>query len=423
MKFKIMILSLMLGTTFYAQEVIDKVAAVVDNEIVMLSELNFQTNLFAAQRQLDPNTPGLKEKILNSIIEEKLVLAQAELDSIMVSEDEVEQRLDYQIELFKQQYGSKERVEQIYGMSIERIKRESRDEVRKQLMIQKLREKKFAFTEATRREAEQFFEQFKDSIGVIPEKVDIYHIYKNPKTSTEAKLQFKQKALSLIDSLKAGTDFEALARKYSDDPGSASAGGDLGFVKRGVFYPEFESAAFALKEGELSGAVESPVGFHVIQLLEKRGESIHARHILIKIKTDEDADLRAIEFLSEVRDSILNETGTFSDYAKKYSEDEDTKAFGGQLGNYYLNQLDKALLDAVSKLKEGEISFPRRIDYGQGNYGYHLVYLKTRVPQHKAELEKDYTEIKSLADDYKKQQKYTEWIIELKDKIYWEVRL
>lgn len=413
----------MLGTTFYAQEVIDKVAAVVDNEIVMLSELNFQTNLFAAQRQLDPNTPGLKEKILNSIIEEKLVLAQAELDSIMVSEDEVEQRLDYQIELFKQQYGSKERVEQIYGMSIERIKRESRDEVRKQLMIQKLREKKFAFTEATRREAEQFFEQFKDSIGVIPEKVDIYHIYKNPKTSTEAKLQFKQKALSLIDSLKAGTDFEALARKYSDDPGSASAGGDLGFVKRGVFYPEFESAAFALKEGELSGAVESPVGFHVIQLLEKRGESIHARHILIKIKTDEDADLRAIEFLSEVRDSILNETGTFSDYAKKYSEDEDTKAFGGQLGNYYLNQLDKALLDAVSKLKEGEISFPRRIDYGQGNYGYHLVYLKTRVPQHKAELEKDYTEIKSLADDYKKQQKYTEWIIELKDKIYWEVRL
>jgi len=413
----------MLGGAISAQEVIDKVAAVVDNEIVMLSELNFQTNLFAAQRQLDPNTPGLKEKILNSIIEEKLVLAQAELDSIMVSEDEVEQRLDYQIELFKQQYGSKERVEQIYGMSIERIKRESRDEVRKQLMIQKLREKKFAFTEATRREVDQFFEQFKDSIGVIPEKVDIYHIYKNPKTSAEAKLQFKQKALSLIDSLKAGADFEALARKYSDDPGSASAGGDLGFVKRGVFYPEFESAAFALKEGELSGAVESPVGFHVIQLLEKRGESIHARHILIKIKTDEDADLRAIEFLSEVRDSILNETGTFSDYAKKYSEDEDTKAFGGQLGNYYLNQLDKALLDAVSKLKEGEISYPRRIDYGQGNYGYHLVYLKKRVPQHKAEIEKDYTEIKSLADDYKKQQKYTEWITELKDKIYWEVRL
>lgn len=423
MKFKLLILSALLGSIVYAQEVIDKIAAVVDNEIVMLSELNFQTNLFAAQRQLDPKAPGLKEKILNSIIEEKLVLAQAELDSIMVSEEEVDQRLDYQIELFKQQYGSKERVEQIYGMSIERIKRESRDEVRKQLMIQRLREKKFALTEATRREVDEFFAQFKDSIGVIPEKVDMYHIYKNPKTSSEAKLQFKQKALSLIDSLAAGADFGALARKYSDDPGSASAGGDLGFVKRGVFYPEFESAAFALKEGELSGAIESPVGFHIIQLLEKRGESIHTRHILIKIKTDEDADLRAIEFLSEVRDSIISGAGTFSDYAKKYSEDEDTKAFGGQLGNYYLNQLDKALLDAVSKLKEGEISYPRRIDYGQGSYGYHLVYLKTRVPQHKAELKKDYTEIKSLADDYKKQLKYTEWIAELKNKIYWEVRL
>ncbi|MBZ0198815.1 MAG: peptidylprolyl isomerase [Ignavibacteriaceae bacterium] len=423
MKFKIMFLSMLIVCSLHAQEVIDKIVAVVDNEIIMQSELNFQINLFAAQRQLDPNTPGLKDKILNSIIEEKLVLAQAELDSIVVGEDEVEQRLDYQIELFKQQYGSKERVEQIYGMSIDRIKRESRDEVRKQLMIQHLREKKFATVEATRRETEEFFSNYKDSIGVIPEKVNIYHIYRNPKTSTEAKLKFKRKAEELLDSLKAGVDFEILARKYSEDPGSSAAGGDLGFVKKGVFYPEFEAAAYALKEGELSGVVESPVGFHIIQLIEKRGESIHTRHILVKIKTDEDADLKTIEFLSEVRDTIINSAATFAEMAKKYSEDEDTKAFGGQLGNFYLNQLDKNMLEAVSKLKEGDISFPRRIDYGTGSYGYHIIFLKERVAQHQADLDKDYTEIKSLADDYKKQQKYTEWITELKEKIYWEVRL
>ncbi len=423
MKFKIMFLSIILAGSLFAQEVIDKIVAVVDNEIIMQSELNFQTNLFAAQRQVDPNTPGLKEKILNSIVEEKLVLAQAELDSIVVSEDEVEQRLDYQIELFKQQYGSKERVEQIYGMSIDRIKRESRDEVRKQLMIQHLREKKFAAVEATRRETEEFFNNYKDSIGVIPEKVNIYHIYRNPKTSEQAKLKFKQRSEELLDSLKAGADFESLARKYSEDPGSSAAGGDLGFVKKGVFYPEFEAAAFALKEGELSGVIESPVGFHIIQLIEKRGESIHTRHILIKIKTDEDADLKTIEFLSEVRDTIIKGIAAFTDMAKKYSEDEDTKVFGGQLGNFYLNQLDKNMLDAVSKLKVGEISYPRRIDYGNGSYGYHFVFLKERILQHKADLDKDYTEIKSLADDYKKQQKYTEWINELKEKIYWEVRL
>ena len=226
-----------------------------------------------------------------------------------------------------------------------------------------------------------------------------------------------------MDSLNEGADFSELAKKYSEDPGSASQGGDLGFVKRGVFYPEFESVAFSLEVGQTSGVVESPVGFHIIQLIEKRGESIHTRHILIKIKADDQADLKTIDFLSEIRDSIVKGYGTFDDYAKKYSEDKETAVFGGELGTFYLSQLDKTLLDVVSKLKEGEISFPRRIEYGPDNYGYHIVYLEERVPQHSADLEKDYTEIKKLADEYKKQDKYKEWIKELKGKIYWEVRL
>jgi peptidyl-prolyl cis-trans isomerase SurA len=423
MKLNILFLFIFCSAILNAQEVLDKIVAVVDNEIILKSELDYKVNILAAQKNIDPSTPGLEQSTLNEMIEEKLVLAQAALDSITVSDEDVSQRVDYQISLFIQQFGSRERVEQIYGMSIEKIKRELRDEVRKNLMIQRMQDKKFASVEASRRDVEQFFDTYRDSIGIIPEKVTIAHIYRNPKASSEARQKALDFAKSLLDSLKAGADFAELAKKYSEDPASAKHGGDLGYVKRGVFYPEFESAAFSLEVGQISDVVETPVGFHIIQLLDKRGESIHTRHILIKIKTDEQADIKTIDFLSAVRDSIVKGYGTFADYAKKYSEDKQTSVFGGELGTFYMSQLDKSLVDPVSKLKEGEISFPRRIDYGADNYGYHIIYLEKRIPEHPASLNTDYPEIKKLADQYKKQEKYEAWIKELKQKIYWDERL
>ena len=423
MKIKFALVFTLIAVSLCAQQTLDKIVAVVDNEIILQSELEFQVGIFASQRQLDPNTPGLKKQILNSMIEEKLIYAQADLDSVTVTEDDINQRIDYQINSFTQQYGSIANIEKIYGMSIDRIKRELRDEVRKSLMSQRLQEKNFGKVQATRREVEDFFNTYKDSIGTIPEKVVIYHIFQNPKASEKLKKKFYDKAVELLDSIKAGKDFSELAKKYSDDPGSAAQGGDLGFVKKGVFYPEFEEAAFKLNVGELSGIVESPIGFHIIQMLERRGESINTRHILVKIKADENADLQTIDFLSEIRDSIQKGFGTFQEYAKKYSEDKESAPFGGELGTYYINQLDKALLDAVGKLKQGEIGYPRRLEYAPGTYGYHIVWLKSRVPQHMADLEADYTEVKKLADDYKKQKEYTNWMESIKSKIFWEVRI
>ncbi len=423
MKIKIILFVLFITTITFSQEVLDRVVAVVDNEIILQSELDFQASLFAGQRGIDPNSQGLKEQILKSMIDEKLVYAQAELDSIEVKEEEVTQQIEYQIQVFQQQYGSIAKIEEMYGMSIEQIKRELKDDVRKNLMVQRLREKNFAFMEASRREIEEFFETYKDSLGMIPEKLKIYHIFRNPKATDRIKNKAKELAQSLLDSIKGGAEFGPLAKKYSEDPGSAVQGGDLGFVQRGVFYPEFEAAAFALEEGELSGVVESPVGFHIIQLIERRGESIHTKHILIKIKADEDADLETIQYLSDLRDSVVNSSGDFKALAKKYSEDKETAVFGGDLGTYYLNQLDKHLLDVVSKLKQGEISFPRRLEYAQGTYGYHIVYLESRVPQHPASIEEDYAEIKRLADEMKKQKEYDQWIEKLKESIYWETRI
>jgi len=403
--------------------VIDKVVAVIDNEIILQSELDFQATIFASQRGMDPKSPEIRDQILSAMIDEKLVYAQAELDSIVVTDAEVAQRIEYQIAVLKQQYGSDANIEQMYGMSIEKIKRELRDDVRKTLMVQRLREKNFAPIEASRREVEEFFQTYKDSLGMIPEKLRIFHIFRNPKTTDKQKKQYRDFAQAVLDSIKQGESFEEMAKKYSEDPGSKAYGGDLGFVKKGVFYPQFEAAAFSLEVGQLSDVVETPVGYHIIELLERRGESIRTRHILFKFKADETADLETIEFLTDLRDSVVKGVNTFQHYAKRYSEDKETAPFSGDLGTFYINQLDKNLLDIVSKMKQSEISFPKRIDYGQGVYGYHIVYLESRIPQHPPSLEEDYAELKRLADEYKKQKQYENWVASLRDKIYWEVRL
>jgi len=424
MSLKIFSIFILIAVSLLAQTtVIDKVVAVIDNEIILQSELDFQAAVYASQRGMDPKSPELRNQILNAMIDEKLVYAQAELDSIVVTDAEVAQRIEYQISVLKQQYGSEASIETMYGMSLEKIKRELRDDVRKNLMVQRLREKNFAPVEASRREVEEFYQTYKDSLGMIPEKLRIYHIFRNPKTTDKVKVQYRDFAQAVLDSIKQGASFEEMAKKYSEDPGSKAYGGDLGFVKKGVFYPQFEAAAFALEVGQMSDVVETPVGYHIIELLERRGESIRTRHILFKFKTDEGADLEAIEFLTELRDSVVKEVNTFQYYAKRYSEDKETAPFSGDLGTFYINQLDKNLLDVVSKLKQGEISFPKRIDYGQGIYGYHIVYLQSRVPQHPASLEEDYAELKRLADEYKKQKQYETWVASLRDKIYWEVRL
>ncbi len=423
MKKYIAILTILLSINISAQEVLDEIVAIVDNDIILASELQFQVNLWAAQNKVDPSNPDLKNRVLNSLIDEKLLYAQAELDSIVVSNEEIERQLDYQMNYFIQQYGSKENMEQVYGMSLERIKRESREETRKQMMAQKVREQKFGLIDITRREAEEFFTDYKDSLGVIPEKYSLSHIFINPKAGEKVKKKSKEFISSLLDSIKNGADFAELAKKHSDDPGSAALGGDLGTVKRGVFYPEFESAAFALLPGEISKIVETPVGYHIIELLDRRGESIHTRHILIKIKTDDDSDLKAIELLTELRDSILSGKESFAYYARKFSDDKETASRGGELGTFEIGQLDKSLLNHVSKLKKDEISFPKRLELDKNSYGFHIIKLLKRTNEHLPSLDEDYEDIRRLAEYSKKQKLYTKWLEELRDNIYWEIKL
>ncbi len=404
-------------------EVIDRIVAVVQDEIITKSELDVRASYLATRLNKNPNDPTFLEKVLEQMIDEKLLYVQAKLDSIEVSDEQIDRQLEMQMNYFIQQYGSKERVEQVYGMSIERIKREFREDVKKELMAQMVQQRKFGNIDVTRREVYEFYKEYKDSLGLIPEKLTISHIFINPQNNKRLQKKAYNLAKKLLDSLKHGADFAELARKYSDDPGSAKDGGNLGWAKRGVFYPEFEAAAFALKKGEISGIVKTPVGYHIIQLLDKRGEAINTRHILIKVKSDDQADLKAIELLTEIRDSIVKGYGTFEDFARKYSDDKESAKLGGKLGTFEVSKLDKQTRDAVYKLKEGDISYPKRLDINRTTYGFHIVRLDKRVKQHKPDPDKDYDDIKQLAILRKKQKLYQQWLKEIKSKIYWEIRL
>lgn len=406
-----------------AQQQLDKIVAVVDNEIILQSELDFRTAMEIQQRNANPADTTLRRQVLNSLIEEKLLFAQAELDSITVTDDQVKQQLEYQINYFIQQYGSRERLEQVYGMPLEKLKRNLQDDTRKNLMAQMLQQKKFGQLDVSRKEVEEFFVTYKDSLGVVPEKYKIAHIFQNPKTGERIKKRARDFAASLLDSLKKGADFSKLATKYSNDPGSAAQGGDLGFAKRGTLVSEFEAAAYSLAPNQISGIVESQFGFHIIQLIERRGDAIHARHILVKVKSDDESDLKSIEFLTDLRDSIVRGKNTFENYAKLYSDDKENAKFGGELGTFEQSQLEKPLLDIIFKLKEGDISFPKRLEVDKSVYGYHIVKLIKRIPEHKANLDMDYAEVKRLAEYYKKNKLYAKWMKEIKEKIYWEVRL
>lgn len=419
----ISIVLLLLVQILSAQETLDKIVAVVDNEMILKSELDLRVSMEASKSNLNPNDPVLRKRLLDGMVTEKLLYAQAELDSIEVSDEEITQMLDQQMNYFIQQYGSRERVEETYGMSIERIKREFRDDTKKNLMAQRVQQQMFGEIEVTRREVEEFYETYKDSLGLIPEKFELSHIFINPQKSDDVKEKARQFAISLLDSLKNGADFAQLATKYSDDPGSKAQGGDLGTVKRGVFYPEFEAAAFAMEDGELSNVVESPVGFHIIQLLERKGNQIHTRHILIMTKSDDQSDLLAIEKLTDIKDSIRLGFNTFEYYAKKYSDDKETAKFGGKLGTMEVDQLDPQLRQTVYSMKVGEISPPNKLNIGPQTYGYHIVKLISRKPEHVANINEDYDDIKRLAEYRKREKLFTEWVEELKSHIYWEIKI
>lgn len=402
-------------------QTLDRIVAVVDKETVLQSELDAQVEFFALNNRIDPGTPGLREQVLESMISEKLIVAKAIEDSVTVTDEEVQQQLDAVLEQRIQQVGSEARLEELYGMPLSRIRLEFRDEMRKNLLAQRLQQERFGQTTVGRREVEEFYETYKDSLPRVSEEVELAHIFIRPQVSEDARAATRAKMQLLVDSINAGADFADIARRHSEDPGSAAEGGDLGLVRRGLFVKEFEGAVFSLSEGELSGIVETQFGLHVIQLLERRGDAVRARHILLRMERTQADDDSTMAFLERLRERALAGEN-FAELARKHSEDSETNLVGGQLGTFELENLDKNLSSTVSPLKAGEISPVTKLPVGT-SYGYHIVLVKQRIPAHDMTLEQDYRKLEALALNYKKVRDYEKWVTELKRDIYWKVYL
>ncbi len=424
--FKSIVVSVMVlaSSVGFSQQKIDGIAAIVGNEIILISDINTalaqyslqtKTNIFAnpdlAQR--------LTQQFLHQMIDEKLLLIKAEEDTISADEERVDQVLQQQLDRMVQQVGSMKALEQYYGSSITKIKKDFRKQISERLIIDKLRQKRFSDIKISRREVEQFFQQYRDSLPKIEPTVDISHILIQVKPSDESLQKAYQKISQIRQKLLNGADFSELAVKYSDDPSARSNKGDLGWVSRGNFVKEFEEAAFALKEGEISDIVQTQFGFHVIQLLERQGEKIHVRHILVQVQPTRQDEQRVVERLKEIRAKILSGEATFEEMALKNSDDPNVEKDKGHLGEYTVGNFQvQAFENVIKNLKPGEISEPFKTEFG-----YHIVRLNKRTEGREYSLEKDWQLIEQYAIDFKRNQKFREWLAKLREEIPIEIKV
>lgn len=406
----------------YAQDAVEGIVAIVGREIILKSDVDGQLEVMAQRDpRMNKKDPALRKAILDQLINERLIVTKAIEDSVDVQDEEITQRMEYQIQMLVQQYGSEKRIEDLYGMSMSRIRKDFRDEIRKRLLVEKIQAEKFGEVKVSRSDVEAFFARYKDSIPQINDRVDLYHIVKYVTASTEKNKEAQSLALRIRDSITKGGSFSDFARRYSGDPVSAANGGDLGTVEKGKFVPAFESAAFALEANEISQPVETPFGWHVIQLIGKTSQTITCRHILIRVgQSDEDRDLVKKQ-LAEIRERVKNGED-FEALAKKYSEEKETQGFGGAMGQIDLLRLPEEMKKTILAMKDGDVTEPMPYAADPTKPGFHILWRKKFLKQHYPTLEEDYKQLEQMASMEKRQRLEQEWIQELRKKLYWEVR-
>jgi len=407
-------------------EVADRIVAVVGNEVIFKSEIDTRELMARMQYPQIKQDKGLSRSILDGLIDQKIILAKAKIDSVSIDENAVVSMASDRFRELNAKFTSKAEMEGRFGKSSAGILEGIRQELRNQQLVDTLRRKKSAGVTVSYDEVMAFFTANKSQIPQIPEEVSVSQIVRFPAVSEDSRKQALATIERIQTELKGGADFGVLATQYSQDPGSAKAGGDLGFVRKGQFIPSFENAAYALKEGKISDVVETRYGYHLIQLLSKEPNAIHARHILIAFERKTGDFSGVTQQLNSLRSDVMNGKQTFADMAKKYSEDPVSAQLGGLiiLGGSSKQTLSPAALrpqlqQIIATLKNsGDISEPRKIDPPQGEPFYAIFRLNDRVPAHTLNPEKDYAYLEELALADKNQQIFNQWMQQLRKEVY-----
>ncbi len=399
------------------EQIIDQVVAVVGKNIVLESDIQNQYLNYRMQGGIKGGAKDIRCQILEEQLFQKLMVAQAEVDSIEVNEAQVEGELERRLQMFVTQFGTQEKMEKYYGKTIPEIKNELHDIIKEQMIAQQVQSGIVANVTVTPSEIKSFFRSIpSDSIPQIPTEYQIAQIVKKPPISIEEKIRVKEQLLELRSRILKGESFSTMAILYSEDPGSAKKGGELGFYGRGQLYPEFEAIAFKLSEGEISNIVDTEAGYHIIQMIERKGDYINVRHILLSPKVSPGDLLKARNELDSIAILIRADSISFKAAVTKFSE-ANNKNSGGLLVNPYsgstifeAEQLDAQISFVIEKMKVGEISNPVPLKTEEKEDAYQIVLLKKKSVPHKANLKQDYSKIMMWAENDKKQKVIDEWI-------------
>ena len=409
-------------STLSQGDLLDKIVAIVGKDIILKSDID-AVILDEINRggKYDVNDKELRQRILDNFIAEKILVTKAEEDSIVVDDNLIDERLEFGIQEMIQRYGSIERLETMFKKSISRLKLEYRDDIKKYMMAEQLQQQELNNINVNTKEISEFYEEYSDSLPMMPEAIEVYHIYKIIEPNFDAKEKTLLLAKKIRDSIIAGADFGTLAKEYSEDPGSKDADGELGWVEKGKFVAEFERAAIALQKGEISMPVESPFGYHIIKLIDKNKDSIFTQHILLKLLQSDDDITMVRNFLDSLRTEALARNN-FEDLARQHSDDGMTKGFGGYIDKIMLSEGSMGgYSELLSALKDGDISQPLPFTTDPTKQGMRIVWRKQTIPEHKPNLTDDYDFLKRNAIYYKTIKHKEKWIADLKKEIYWEM--
>jgi peptidyl-prolyl cis-trans isomerase SurA len=440
LSFAVLMVSLLVGAAGWApashaqSRTIDRIAAVVGDDIVLTSEVD-QLVRQQTQRRQRSYSEELWMQSLQNLIDQKLLAEKARRDTTLnISGQQVSQGLDRRIDQMANRAGGRDQLEKIYGKSILEIKEQFRGNFRSQMLAQRLRQRRMQKINITPSEVRQWFEEIPtDSLPDLPKTVRLSQIVRYPKPSEDAKAEAEKLITSVRDSIiNGGASLEAMARQFSDDTGTASSGGSLGTVSLDQLVPEFAAVASRTPVGQISQVFynESQDGYHILRVNSESGNTVNLNHILIKAESDASGAERAKSYLQTVRDSIVNHDQPFELMARRHSEEERSAENGGRVTDpqsgardLVLDALNPSWRRTIRNLEIGEISQPTEVQLLNGDQAFHIVRLGDRTPAHRANLEEDYQRIRQLALQDKRNRKMQEWIDQIRDEVYVEVRV